>query len=143
LDIKEGKAEFTLSLDRLEVEALAYSFTSGMLLGLPVSGNGKFNMTMVGITVNYSSDSKIYDKGDDTYLSLANGRTSTDMERGYYYFENLQSPKEGDINKYIDDHWEEFRIQMKPTIEFYLTKYIHTPVAKIFSEVPMDKIFLP
>ncbi|GJQ86328.1 hypothetical protein Trydic_g9024 [Trypoxylus dichotomus] len=143
LDIKKGKTELTLSLDRLEVLMLNYTFTSGMLLGLPVSGHGQFNMTMVGITVNYSNDIKTYDKGDDTYLSLANGSTSTSIERGYYYFENLQSPKEGDINKYIDDHWEQYRVQMKPIVEYELTKYIHTPVVKIFSQVPMDKIFLP
>ncbi|KRT84967.1 hemolymph juvenile hormone-binding protein, partial [Oryctes borbonicus] len=52
-DIKKGEAQFTMHLDRLTVMSQNYTFTNGMVLGLPISGHGEYNMTMVGITINY------------------------------------------------------------------------------------------
>ncbi|GJQ76012.1 hypothetical protein Trydic_g8803 [Trypoxylus dichotomus] len=143
LDFKSGKADFSIYLDRLHALSQNYTFSSGMLLGLPVTGHGKYNLTIVGISVNYTGDIKTYEKDGDTYVDFVNGKISSDVARGYYHFENIQSPKEKDVNRYIDDHWQDYRIKMKPAMDMYLTKFIHTPFAKIFSSVPLNKIFLP
>ncbi|GJQ86327.1 hypothetical protein Trydic_g9023 [Trypoxylus dichotomus] len=142
-DVKSGKAAFTLSLDRIDSFSQNYTFTNGMLLGLPVSGHGKYTVKLIGITIDYTADVKTYEKGGDTYIRLENDKCSSNLERGYYHFENLQSPNEKDINQYVDDHWQEYRAQLKPAIEFYLTEIVHVPIAKIFEKFPLNKIFLP
>ncbi|GJQ86324.1 hypothetical protein Trydic_g9020 [Trypoxylus dichotomus] len=142
-DIKTGKVDFTIHLDRLQVLAQNYTITGGILLGLPVTGYGKYNLTAVGVTVNYSGDIKTYEKDGDTYVDLVQGKISSETERGYYRFENIRSTEEKDVNKYIDDHWQDYRKKVKPALDFYLTKYVHNPFAKIFSSVPLNKIFLP
>ncbi|GJQ86325.1 hypothetical protein Trydic_g9021 [Trypoxylus dichotomus] len=143
LDFKSGKADFSIYLDRLHALSQNYTFSSGMLLGLPVTGHGKYNATILGISVNYTGDIKTYEKDGDTYVDLVNGKIFSDVVRGYYHFENIQSPKEKDVNRYIDDHWQDYRIKLKPAMDLYLAKFIHTPFAKIFSSVPLNKIFLP
>ncbi|GJQ86321.1 hypothetical protein Trydic_g9017 [Trypoxylus dichotomus] len=142
-DFKAGKVDFTMHLDRFQLLAQNYTFINGVLLGLAVTGHGKYNLTAVGVTIKYNSDIKTYEKDGDTYVDLVQGKISFEYERGYYHFDNIQSTEQKDVNKYLDDHWQDYRKKVKPALDFYLAEYIHNPFAKIFSSVPLNKIFLP
>ncbi|GJQ86326.1 hypothetical protein Trydic_g9022 [Trypoxylus dichotomus] len=142
-DLKNGKIQFALYLDRIDSLSQNYTFTNGVLFGLPVSGHGKYNVTMTGVTVDYTGDIKTYGRNGETYVEITNAKASTNVERGYYHFENIKSPRESDVNRYIDDHWKDYRAKLKPAFDFYLAASIHAPIGRMFEHVPLNKIFLP
>ncbi|GJQ75948.1 putative juvenile hormone binding protein [Trypoxylus dichotomus] len=142
-DLKNNKAEFEAALDRVEVTAKNYTILNGTFVGVKASGHGSFNMTLVKVVASFKGDIRKYKKGGEDYLELTNFKVVLNVDRGYYYFENLKSEEKDDMNTYIDENWQRFRQQLLPIVETYVRTFIYYPVNVIFKEVPINKMFLP
>lgn len=46
-------------------------------------------------TLDFKSDIQLYEKQGEVYMNLVNRVVNTNLERGYYYFENLKSATVG------------------------------------------------
>ncbi|GJQ86318.1 hypothetical protein Trydic_g9014 [Trypoxylus dichotomus] len=142
-DLKNNKAEFEAVMDRVEVTAKNYTILNGTFVGVKASGHGSFNMTMVKLVISFKGDIRKYKKGGEDYLELTNSKLVSNVDRGYYYFENLKSEEKDDMNAYIDENWRKFSQQLLPVVETYMKTFVYHPVNVIFKEVPINKMFLP
>ncbi|GJQ73663.1 hypothetical protein Trydic_g14002 [Trypoxylus dichotomus] len=143
LDFKNGKAAFSAFVKVFSALAENYTFASGEVLGVPVSGHGKFQITSEGATIDYKGDIRLYEKDGETYMELVNSSAVSNVDRSNYYFENLKSPEKSDVNQFINENWRLFRAKIKPATDPYLNQLINTPIKAIFSKVPLNKVFLP
>ncbi|KAK9680016.1 hemolymph juvenile hormone binding protein (JHBP) [Popillia japonica] len=130
-DLSNRKVELSAVIDRIEVTAKNYTVISGEFVGVRAQGHGRFNATLIKSTLDFKSDIQLYEKQGEVYMNLVNRVVNTNLERGYYYFENLKSATVVDMNAYIDEHWREFGAQVKPATDVYIQELLYLPFSVI------------
>lgn len=117
MDLENGEAYFVSSIDRAELIAQNYTVVEGKILDVPVSGHGKHNTTLgespsliykseiadyfflpVGLELIYNTNIRLYEKGGERYLESYNFTTELNINRGYFYFENIYSSEKSEYN---------------------------------------------
>lgn len=109
-------------INQFTIRGSNYNILSGKILGIPAYGSGNFNITLgmftlgikilkmllymwefityvlllVGVTIKIFPQLTTYLNDDLIYLNVPLGPIQTNVTRAYYYFENIQSPTNGD-----------------------------------------------
>ncbi|KAI4458774.1 pnas-3 related [Holotrichia oblita] len=140
-DLKNKKTAYTAVIDSLTVTA-KYTVKDGKILSRSVSGSGKYNMTYVGVTIHSKSDVNIIEKDGEKYIQLLNPTFDSDIKRGYFHLENLQSPEGGDLDEFVDKNWEAVWKEIKPSQDKAYAQFLNVPLMAIVDNVPIINILI-
>ncbi|XP_062123312.1 uncharacterized protein LOC133836737 [Drosophila sulfurigaster albostrigata] len=116
----------------------------GKVLILPISGNGKSNMTLVNSDVTVVFTGKPLEKNGETYMEATNMKILIKPERLYYYFSNLFNGDKalGDnMNAFLNDNWDAIFMEVQKSIQSAFSEIFQAIVSKVFSKYPYDKFF--
>ncbi|KAJ9580232.1 hypothetical protein L9F63_004105 [Diploptera punctata] len=118
----------------------------GQILVLPVTGNGRCNITMYELTTLHDVKGKGVERGGELFMELEKYKVLFSTKRMHGYFDNLFN---GDkllgesVNQVINDNSQLIFNELKPSLEKHLGIVFLNYANGIFKKVPMDKIFLP
>ncbi|GJQ86330.1 hypothetical protein Trydic_g9026 [Trypoxylus dichotomus] len=142
-DYEAKQMGFDATIDKFTLSG-RYSITNGVIGEYRTHGNGDFNITLVGNTLNFQTEINMYQKGKESYVRITDSNLRLDTETAHFFFENLQARGDPiDMNEYINENWELLFEEIKPSLEEYLMKYVRYVVDGITNNVPFNKIYAP
>lgn len=147
IQTKFGKKNFALRAEAADfgsVKLLGQYTMKGKILVLPIDGEGKCNVTLVDPTVLLELRGKIIEKEGEQFLNATSMDVDLRPKRAHFYFENLfkNDKKLSDtINNFMNENWELVVENLLPGYEKSLGVTFKDESNKIFSRVPMKKIF--
>lgn len=117
----------------------------GRVLVLPVTGKGKSNITMIGLVTTHELIAEPITKKGEIYMKLKDYKISFTPKRVYMSFTNLFNGDKalGDnMNHFLNENWEIVFNELKSGYEETFGLVFKEVTNKIFTKVPMRKIFL-
>lgn len=116
----------------------------GRILLLPITGKGKSNITLTNLMTKHEMICEPFTKNGETYLRMKDYRIKLIPERMHIYLENLFN---GDktlsttMNTFLNENWEIVFNELKSGYEDTFGYVFKDISNKLFSKVPMRKIF--
>ncbi|GJQ86331.1 hypothetical protein Trydic_g9027 [Trypoxylus dichotomus] len=141
LDFANKRAGFVGFVDKFTVLA-TYSIKDGKIGSRSVSGSGKFNMTLVGNTIDYKCDVDVVEKDGEQYLQIVDPTLVLTIERAYYSFENLRSSSGGDANAYVEKNWRLLTDELKSSLDKIFKNLLTETLGGVTAYVPMREPLL-
>ncbi|XP_055908345.1 protein takeout [Eupeodes corollae] len=128
--------------DRMQIFG-DYTMTGRILL-LPITGNGKANITLVNTKIEHRLIGEPYEKDGVKYMKLKDYKIEFHPKRVYMNFENLFNDKtlSETMNRFLNDNWETVFSELKIGYQKNMGKIFRDLSNKIFTKVPFDRIFL-
>lgn len=117
---------------------------TGRILLLPIVGNGRANITMIDLkTVHELIGEPMYHDGE-TYIRFKEYNIKLIPARVHLHFENLFNGDRllgNQMNRFMNDNWELIFSELKGGYEETLSYVFKEVTNKLFTKVPMDRIF--
>ncbi|KAF7266204.1 hypothetical protein GWI33_020484 [Rhynchophorus ferrugineus] len=145
IDPKKHKVEIVVKVPWLNIDS-QYTIT-GMILILPISGNGPANMTFYDSTFNYAFDYDLYKKKDGKdYMRITKTYTDVNIDNAYFRLDNLFNGNKElgeNMNTFLNENAKDVVKELgypvvHKLIDFIVQKVIQT----LIRVVPYDQIFL-
>lgn len=117
---------------------------SGRILLLPITGNGRANITLVNSKIEHRLIGEPFEKDGVKYMRLKEYRVTFDPKRVYMHFENLfnDATLSQTMNRFLNDNWETVFNELKTGYSKSFGKIFREISNRIFEKVPMDTMFL-
>ncbi|XP_049942372.1 protein takeout-like [Schistocerca serialis cubense] len=118
----------------------------GKVLALPIQGMGDCNITVSNTAVELLLKGAPLQQDGTTYLDVKHFKISFTTDRVYLTFNNLFNGDKalGDnMNKFLNDNWEEILKELRPTIEEVFSVAFKDISNNLFHKVPYNDIFPP
>lgn len=117
---------------------------SGRILLLPITGNGRANITLVNSKIEHRLIGEPFEKDGVKYMRLKEYRVTFDPQRVYMHFENLfnDATLSQTMNRFLNDNWETVFNELKTGYSKSFGKIFREISNRIFEKVPMDTMFL-
>lgn len=117
---------------------------SGRILLLPITGNGRANITLVNSKIEHRLIGEPFEKDGVKYMRLKEYRVAFDPQRVYMHFENLFNDPtlSQTMNRFLNDNWETVFNELKIGYSRSFGKIFREISNRIFEKVPMDSMFL-
>lgn len=131
--------------DRLDF-AGNYKMT-GQILYLPISGEGRANISMQGVTSRHEVTGDYFTKPEDgqTYINITDYKIRFKPKRVMYKFDNLFNGDKvlGDnMVRFMNQNWKLLFQSTIPDYEKFFGEKFKALANKVFQSVPMKSIFL-
>lgn len=144
-DLASKTVTYEAFIPRLEI--LSTYNMSGRILLLPISGQGKCNMTLDNVNEKYVYEYKFVKDKDGEYYLIPQPHKSFDLTttRMYLHFDNLFNGDKllGDnTNNFLNENWAEVLDSVKHIFEATISEIIESTQLKVFSAVPFKDAFL-
>ncbi|XP_055850815.1 protein takeout-like [Episyrphus balteatus] len=137
-----GVHEITLGTDSV---TLFGDYTiKGKVLILPVSGNGKSNITMDNLRLKVSILAESLVKDGETYMNVKNVKLQIETSRLHFDFRNLFNGDKvlGDnMNLFLNENWKEIFGEVRNSITAAFASIFQSVIANVFSKYPYSKLF--
>lgn len=148
--VKMYKTDINKLILRSEVftpslEFLADYTISGRILILPVTGNGKSNITMTNVTTKHELFGEPIMKKGELYMKLKEYKVTFSPERVYMNFENLFNGDKilaDNMNAFLNENWEIVFNELKSGYEDTFGLVFKDITNKLFTKIPLRTIFL-
>lgn len=117
----------------------------GRILLLPITGKGKANITMVGLKTVHELIGEPIKKKGEVYIRFKEYHIKLLPKRVYLHFENLFNGDKvlgENMNRFMNENWELIFNELKGGYEDTFSYVFKDVTNKIFTKVPMNKIFL-
>ena len=117
----------------------------GRILLLPITGQGKSNVTLVDLTTRHELTGEPVVKDGETYMRIKKYKVKFEPKLVKLYFENLFNGDKrlGDaMNSFMNDNWEIIFQELKGAYEDTFGYVFKEITNKLFTKVPMNRIFL-
>lgn len=117
----------------------------GRILLLPIRGHGKSNVTMIDLRTIHEMKGEPYQKNNETYMRFTKYSIKFRPKSAKLMFENLFNGDKllGDtMNKFLNDNWEIVFQELIPGYEETFGILFKDIANKLFTKVPLNKIFL-
>ncbi|XP_059622686.1 protein takeout-like [Phlebotomus argentipes] len=117
----------------------------GRILLLPITGKGKANITMVGLKTVHELIGEPIKKKGEVYIRFKEYNIKLLPKRVYLNFENLFNGDKvlgENMNRFMNENWELIFNELKGGYEDTFSYVFKDVTNKIFTKVPMNKIFL-
>lgn len=118
---------------------------NGRVLVLPIVGNGKSNITMIELKTTHDLYGELYERDGEKYLRFNEYKLKFDPKLVKINFSNLFNGEKGladNMNKFLNENWVVVFDELKNGYEMAFAKVFKQVTNKLFSQVPVDKIFL-
>lgn len=117
---------------------------SGRILLLPITGNGRANITLVNTAIEHRLIGEPFEKNGVKYMRLKDYRVSFNPKRVYMYFENLFNDPtlSQTMNRFLNDNWETVFNELKVGYAKSFGKIFRELSNRLFEKIPMDSIFI-
>ncbi|XP_058973992.1 protein takeout isoform X1 [Musca domestica] len=117
---------------------------SGRILLLPITGNGRANITLVNTKIEHRLIGEPFEKDGVQYMRLKEYRVSFDPKRVYMHFENLfnDATLSQTMNRFLNDNWETVFNELKVGYAKSFGRIFREISNRLFEKIPMDSIFL-
>lgn len=124
---------------------LAGEYTmTGRILLLPIVGHGRANITMVDLKTVHELIGEPIKKNGEIFIRFKEYNIKLIPGRVYLYFENLFNGDKllgNQMNRFMNDNWELIFNELKGGYEETLSYVFKEVTNKLFTKVPMDRIF--
>lgn len=117
---------------------------NGKVLILPISGEGRSNMTMENIHIQLKWTGKLVDRAGKQYYQLDKLKATFDTSRFYMNFSNLFNGDKalGDnMNVFLNENWQDILKELKPAIIEAFVKIFQKVITDVFDKVPYNELF--
>ncbi|XP_075145238.1 protein takeout-like isoform X2 [Haematobia irritans] len=116
---------------------------SGKVLVLPITGSGKFNITLVNPRVSISWNGVPVEKNGEAYLKLEKYFVDVTPENLILYFENLFNDKilSDNMNLFLNENWKEVYPEIRTPIGKALASATKQRLQNVFEKYPYHKMF--
>ncbi|XP_037955084.1 protein takeout-like [Teleopsis dalmanni] len=118
---------------------------NGKILILPISGNGKSNMTFVNTEMIVQFSGEPIQKDDGIHMKLKDIKIKFIPERLHYYFGNLFNGDKalGDnMNAFLNENWKEIFGEVQSSLESAFKQVVEAVLNTVFSKYPYEKYFV-
>jgi len=117
---------------------------SGRILLLPITGNGKANITLINTKIEHRLIGEPFEKDGVKYMRLKEYRVVFDPKRVYMHFDNLFNDKtlSQTMNRFLNDNWETVFSELKVGYAKSFGIIFRDLSNKLFEKIPFDNIFL-
>ncbi|KAK5650422.1 hypothetical protein RI129_001451 [Pyrocoelia pectoralis] len=119
---------------------------NGSILILPITGNGRANITFVGGEYRFDFDYVLNDKRDGQYMEIMNDTLTYKTKRSYYHFENLFGGNRAlgeHMNTFLNEHWEDVQDDIGPALTKTISAIVKATLGGVISRVPFQEMFRP
>ncbi|KAM7360708.1 juvenile hormone binding protein 12 [Cochliomyia hominivorax] len=126
------------------IEMLGDYEMSGRILLLPITGNGRANITLLNSKIEHRLIGEPFEKDGIKYMRLKEYRVSFDPKRVNMHFENLfnDATLSQTMNRFLNDNWETVFNELKTGYAKSFGKIFREISNRLFEKVPMDLMFL-
>ncbi|CAH0550090.1 unnamed protein product [Brassicogethes aeneus] len=141
-DTKTNKAHLKMSAT---LNFIGKYEINGKILVLPINGDGNCNITFSGGDFTYDMNWKLFEKNNKQYAQIETHKLDMKLKRTYFQFLNLFNGDKllGDnMNKVLNDNWEEVMKEVGPGITQTLEVVLHNVVKAYFEHIPYREIFV-
>ncbi|XP_018790488.1 PREDICTED: protein takeout [Bactrocera latifrons] len=117
---------------------------SGRILLLPITGNGKANLTLINTRIEHRLIGEPFMRDGVKYMRLKEYRVDLNPKRVYMQFDNLFNDRllSQTMNRFLNDNWETVFNELKVGYASSFGKIFRDISNKLFEEIPFDSIFL-
>ncbi|XP_031331971.1 protein takeout-like [Photinus pyralis] len=144
IDLENQHFGLTVSID--VVSLIADYNISGSILTIPLSGEGKANVTLVGGEYKYHFNYTLKEKKKGQYIEVQDDEFTFNTKNAYFQLDNLlgeESEIGKHINKIINDDWESVQAEVGPVLKQTVSTLIKSIVTGFTNKVPFRYFFLP
>ncbi|XP_046663477.1 protein takeout-like isoform X2 [Homalodisca vitripennis] len=137
MDLKKKHVEWDFLIPKLMI--LGDYIASGKVLVLPISGNGKGNITLLNVNATYKFDYKLEKVKGEDYLKITTKKLVFDTSRLYVRMENLFNGEKvlGDaMHQFMDENWRDVVKELGPAIADAIGSIFTLILTNIASVVP-------
>lgn len=117
----------------------------GRVLILPVVGKGKSNITMIDLKTTHELFGEPYMKDGEAYLKIKDYKIILEPKRVVLHFTNLfngQKTLSDNLHSFINENWKVVFDELKGGYEESFARVFQDVANRLFSQIPIDKIFL-
>lgn len=117
---------------------------SGRILLLPITGNGKANLTLINTRIEHRLIGEPFMRDGHKYMRLKEYRVDLNPKRVYMQFDNLFNDRllSQTMNRFLNDNWETVFNELKVGYARNFGKIFRDISNKLFEEIPFNSIFL-
>lgn len=118
----------------------------GQVLILPIKGNGKSNITMVDLKTKHDQRGEIFEKDGEKYFRIKEYKIKFEPRLVMMNFTNLFNGDKqlgNNMNSFLNENWQVVFDELKSGYEESFSKVFKSFANQLFTQVPVDKIFLP
>lgn len=144
MDLSKRHIAVILLIDH--VNLLSDYNIKGNILILPITGNGKANITFVGGEYRFDFDYVLKDKQGGQYIEIMNDELTYKTKRSYYHFENLFGGDKAlgeHMNKFLNEHWQDVQNDIGPALTKTISAIVKATLGGVISRVPYNEMILP
>ncbi|XP_022908017.2 circadian clock-controlled protein daywake-like isoform X1 [Onthophagus taurus] len=144
LDPVKKTLEIQGVIDRLEM--ISNYDALGVLLSIPIKGNGKGNTTIVEGSYTYRANYTLKPKNNEEYLEITSRKFDFKSKRTYFYMDKLFGDNQqlnDEFNKNLNENWDVIAKDAFPFFGSVMESVTESVLNGIFKNVPFKDIFLP
>ncbi|XP_060524549.1 protein takeout-like [Cylas formicarius] len=150
--LTDAKVDFDAKKVEIQVDIKQASLISpyevnGKILILSIEGKGNSNSTVDNVRFKYTYEYELENRNGAQHIIMKpNDKFQLTIDRAYFNYEGLfgGNKEMGDnINKFLNENWQEVFKEMGGGIESAFTLIARTVAQGLFKHVSFDELFLP
>ncbi|XP_075215010.1 protein takeout-like [Lycorma delicatula] len=143
MDLQKRHVEWDFKIPKVEV--LGNYKADGKILVLPITGQGKANITLLNLDITYKFDFVLTKKNGKEYIQIPDSTINFNTTRMYIKLENLFNGDKvlgNSMNQFLDENWKEVLNELGDPLIKSLSPIFTLIINNIAKEVPYNEIFV-
>ncbi|XP_017773964.1 PREDICTED: protein takeout-like [Nicrophorus vespilloides] len=140
------KQTISLDMHNDNIQVIGDYTIDGRILILPITGNGKINVTMVNGAIGYSFQYDIIQKNGVEYIKALEPDVTLVSERTYYKLDNLFNGDKRlgeEMNKFLNENHKEMSKELNPSITETISAIATEIVENVLNVIPYHELVRP
>ncbi|KAL1132412.1 hypothetical protein AAG570_010367, partial [Ranatra chinensis] len=141
-DLKNRHIEWDFEVPRIEI--LGDYTVEGQVLILPITGNGKGNITITELIITYKYDWKLTEKKGKEFMELTKSELLFENGRTYFDLKNLFNGDNllgSNMNRFLNENWKEVTREVGPAVGEAIAEVFKIILTNIAQLVPFSDIY--
>jgi len=128
------------------VEMIAKYNIAGRVLVLPITGNGKSNLTLSNVDIKVKFAPTLIEKNGKQHINIPANKfkLAFDTTRMYLKLDNLFNGDKalGDtMNMFLNENWKDILQELKPAVREAFAQVLTGLINPVFEKIPYEELF--